>query len=135
MNEFNIIKYLNDVNLKDIITFIKLPNQKERILEEYLFQAKNDDNEIITGHIYILNNEINISYRSKTNTIHSFASKIIFYTSSEYIVITKHSVISPKNEEIVLDRKVGHNIDKRNIFSFKENKKNKKNKNKVLVKY
>lgn len=130
MNEFNIIKYLNDINLKDIITFIKLPSKKERIIEEYLFQAKNDDNEIITGNIYILNNEINISYSSKANTIHSFSSKIIFYTSNEYTVITKHSVINPENEEIILDKKIGHNIDKRNIFSFKGNKKNK-----VLVKY
>mgnify|MGYP004507696091 FL=1 len=132
MNEFNILKYLNDINLKNVFAFIELPKGNKRLINQYMFQATDENNEFVTGYINIFNNQIIINYKSK-DTEHLFSSKITLYTAYNYTVTTEHCIINSKNEKVLIDRKIGNNIEKKNIFSFIQKQKKLKKKN--LVSY
>ncbi len=132
MNEFNILKYLNDINLKNVFAFIELPKGNKRLINQYMFQATDENNEFVIGYINIFNNQIIINYKSK-DTEHLFSSKITLYTAYNYTVTTEHCIINSKNEKVLIDRKIGNNIEKKNIFSFIQKQKKLKKKN--LVSY
>lgn len=132
MNEFNIIKYLYDIKLIDILAFIKLPEHNNTSITKYLFQASNEENKFVTGYIDIFTNQIIIRYK-ENDTEHIFSSKIKLYTADNYIVKTEYSTINSKNEKKLIYKKIGRNIDKKSIFSFLPEKK--KIKKKSLVYY
>ena len=131
MNEINILKYLNDINLRNVFGFIELPKENKKLIVQYMFQATDENNEFVTGYISIINNQIIINYKSK-DIEHLFSSKITLYTAYNYIVTTEHCIINSKNEKILIDRKIGNNIEKKNIFSFIQQKNKVKKKNLVL---
>lgn len=136
MNEFNIIKYLYDIKLKEVFGIIKAPNKEKGIIEEYLFQGKDENDEFVCGKIIITNNKIAITYNSDLveKEKHLFSSEMMFYTTSDYLVLFKHSLLNDKNQETIIEKKYGKNIPKRNIFNFNQKIKQKTMK-KVLVNY
>ena len=131
MNEFNVIRYLDDIKLKNILALIKMPQSNGTSINKYLFQAIDESNEYVTGYVDVLANQIIINYKEK-DIEHLFSSKITLYTTDNYTVTTEHSIINSKNQKILVDKKIGKNIDKKNIFSFIPKKPKTKKKNLVL---
>ncbi len=121
MNEFNIIKYLNDINLQDIISLF--PVTTKIGCYGYTFEAIDQNKEFINGYVYIYSNKISIFYKTNDGLSHQFSSELIFYTQSDYDVITEYSTINSNKEKNIVDRKIGKNIPKRDLFSFKDSKK------------
>ena len=120
MNEFNIMKYLNDINLKEVLTFIKTQNNVENSIDQYFFQAKDENKDFVSGYVTIFNNKITINYEATNNLMHLFTSTIKLYSGNCYLVSTKHVSFSNEDMEIIENKK-GYNIPLKNIFSFKEN--------------
>lgn len=131
MNEFNVIRYLDDIKLKNILALIKMPQSNGTSINKYLFQAIDESNEYVTGYVDVLANQIIINYKEK-DIEHLFSSKITLYTADNYTVTTEHSIINSKNQKILVDKKIGKNIDKKYIFSFIPKKPKTKKKNLVL---
>lgn len=123
MNEFNIIEYLNDINLKDILGFIKLHNQKNLVLDSYFFQAKDQEDNFVSGFVNIFGYKIEINYKTSDNNTHLFSSMIIATNNNDYSVFSTHSLLE-NNKTKLLEEKWEKNIAKKNIFKcFKKNPK------------
>ena len=133
MNEFIIMKYLNDLKLNNILCIIKSTYKQKNAIDEYTFQAKKNSNEFVMGKIIIYSNKINIIYKINEQ-IHLFSSEKKYYNPQEYSILTKHSLLRKNNEEEILEEKTGENISTNDFFCF-QNDKNSTQKKKILVSY
>ncbi len=120
MDEFNIIKYLNDIQLQDIISLFIVTTKNGYY--EYSFEAVDQNNEFVSGSVCVYSDKVNICYRANNGLYHQYSSKLIFYNQVDYDVITEYSTINSDEEKSIINRKIGKNIPKRNLFGFKENK-------------
>lgn len=132
INDTNISKYLNDINLNIIFAIKKTLNQNFNYTEEYIFQAKNENNELVNGTISFNHNKVNIEYHTQNNQTHIFTSSITYYDEKNYVVNTVH-ILSKNNSQTLLESNYGENIPKKDIFKFKTQKPIKQKKKEIYI--
>lgn len=121
INDLNISNYLNDINLNIIFVIPKIFNKNANYTEEYIFQAKNENDELVNGTIGFNHNKVSIEYQTQNNQTHIFTSSITYYTEKDYVVNTIH-LLSENNKQTLVESNYGENIPKKDIFKFKTQK-------------
>lgn len=113
MNDLYVLRYLNNINIKEVLGFAKDNDEK------YIFQGKNENNEFVNGTVNFNHNNVNIVYQTENAQIHMHTSTITYYGNGEYAVKTEHILVK-NGKSVLLESKYGENIPKQDIFNFKE---------------
>lgn len=124
----NIDKYLSDINLS-LITYKKVPNV--HVLEQYDFEALDDENKIINGSIFYSFAQIDINFKAKNGINHLYSCVIKHSSINDCVIQNTHSILENGNQKVI-DIITRENIPAQEYFNFKKLDKS-NNKTKVLA--
>lgn len=111
----NIDKYLTDIDL-NLITYKKIPNI--HVLEQYDFEALDNDSEIVKGSIFFSFSQIDIRF-IKSGINHLYSCLIKHSSINDCVIQNTHSILEDGNQEVI-DIITRENIPAQEYFDFKK---------------
>lgn len=109
----NIDKYLSDIDL-NLVTYKKVPNI--HVLEQYDFEALDDDRKIVKGSIFFSFTQIDIRF-IKSDIKHLYSCIIKHSSINDCVIQNTHSVLN-NNKEEVIGTMTRENIPTEEYFNF-----------------
>ncbi len=123
----NINKYLTDIDL-NLVTYKNVPNI--HVLEQYDFEALDNNSEIVIGSILFSFSQIDISF-IKDGIKHLYSCMIKHSSITDCVIQNTHSILDDNEEKVIIKTITRENIPIEEYFNFQSLDKNKETK--VLV--